>query len=165
MNTPVGKSSALVGQAIASARRSRRSTPRTLGSLFDEAVARWQIALGETQNRRRLHDVHGWFIDRTPWDDSSLRRGPRLPASRKTRQICCRCSPTNSGISSDRTTITRLIQSRRRVSRPTHSPRACGGVRSAHAVSELNAQAEGDTPWASWIRSTGSRHWKRTRPR
>jgi glucose/arabinose dehydrogenase len=101
MNTPVGSSLALQGEASAA----WGATLLTIGDarpVFDEAVARWQSVLGAAQTAR-LHSARieivdlpqnilgiassgviyldinaagrGWFIDSTPWDDVEFARG------------------------------------------------------------------------------------------
>jgi hypothetical protein len=102
MNTPIGNSLVLQGRAIAAAKAAPLTT-KEVRPLLDEAVARWQTTLGDTQATRRLKDVHvqivdlpqntlamasstvvyldidaaghGWFRDPTPWEDSEFAQG------------------------------------------------------------------------------------------
>jgi hypothetical protein len=98
MNTPVGSPERLLGEPAAGG-----APPLGLQEvrpLFDEAVARWSVALGDPAAVERLQAVrveilnlpgatlglasgavvfldadgagHGWFIDPTPWDDSEF---------------------------------------------------------------------------------------------
>jgi hypothetical protein len=109
MNAPIGSPLVLQGQAVAQAGAAPLTTS-DVRPLLDEAVARWQMVVGDAQTTRRLHDVrvaivdlprntlgiasssvvyldidaagNGWFLDRTPWDDFEFAHGQASGAAR-----------------------------------------------------------------------------------
>jgi hypothetical protein len=103
MNTPVGNPLQLMGERAANPAAQAPLTTADIRPLFDEAVTRWQMALGNTAAARQLRDVrvqvmdlpgntlgmasskvvyldvdaagYGWFLDPTPWEDSEFAQG------------------------------------------------------------------------------------------
>jgi hypothetical protein len=102
MNTPIGSPERLMGEAVA-AGDSVPLSQQEFHPLFEEAVTRWAVALGEATAVQRLREVrvevldlpgttlglasgaviyldangagHGWFLDQSPWDDSEFTPG------------------------------------------------------------------------------------------